>query len=80
MASTGDQGIDQTGWFSHQTLVGDLEKIFGEHPGLKGFVESVITDFTGRGCKYENHSSSGTWWYEVKCTQGEPKGRQDSLQ
>ncbi|AFO52414.1 hypothetical protein MHLP_04170 [Candidatus Mycoplasma haematolamae str. Purdue] len=75
-ASTGDQKIDGTDWFSHNDLKNDLEKIFGEHPGLKSFVESVITDFKSRGCEYKDHTTGG-WWYEVKCTQGEPKGRQN---
>ncbi|AFO51672.1 hypothetical protein MHLP_00460 [Candidatus Mycoplasma haematolamae str. Purdue] len=71
--------MDNTSWFTHSELGGDLEKIFGEHPGLRSFVESVITDFKGRGCEYKHHST-GSWWYEVKCTSGEPKGRQDSPQ
>ncbi|AFO52417.1 hypothetical protein MHLP_04185 [Candidatus Mycoplasma haematolamae str. Purdue] len=74
-ASSGDNKIDDVGWLKHDDMKDDLAGIFAEHPGLKDFVESVIKDFKSRNCEYKVNTNP-TWWYEVICQQGNPKGRQ----
>ncbi|AFO52027.1 hypothetical protein MHLP_02235 [Candidatus Mycoplasma haematolamae str. Purdue] len=79
-AASGDNKIDDVGWFQHSDFGSHLQGIFEEHPGLKSFVESVIADFKGRGCEYKDHAETGSWWYEVICKQGEPTGRKNVSQ
>ncbi|AFO52401.1 hypothetical protein MHLP_04105 [Candidatus Mycoplasma haematolamae str. Purdue] len=77
-ASTGDRVFVAKSDFSYEWIKDDLKKIFGKFPGLQQFIEKNMEDFASKKCQYKDHyggQGHTSFWYEVICEEGLPKGR-----